>query len=110
MIKLSESALKQVRNLISQEKDPSKVLGLRVTVKRGGCAGFSYVLDFESSEIKADDKVFSHEDVKLIVDDKSFLYLIGTVLDFEGGLNGQGFVFDNPNASKGCGCGSSFGV
>lgn len=109
MIKLSGAAIEQIKKLISQEKEPSKVIGLRVKVRTGGCAGFSYVLDFETTQ-KEDDKVFEQEGVKVLIDDKSFLYLIGTTLDFDGGLNGQGFVFDNPNASKGCGCGSSFNV
>lgn len=110
MIKMTSQAIDQVKNLIKQDKESDKVVGLRILIKRGGCAGLSYKLDFEKKAVEEKDKVFEYDGVKLIVDDQSFLYLIGCTLDFDGGLNGQGFIFDNPNASKGCGCGSSFGV
>lgn len=82
---------------------------VRVGVKSGGCSGLSYELDFDRSQ-KENDKVFEDNDVKLIVDKKSFLYLIGTTLEYSGGLNGKGFVFNNPNAQRTCGCGESFSL
>ena len=82
---------------------------LRVKVKRGGCSGFSYKLDFDN-ELSDKDKSFQHNDVQIVVDSQSLLYIMGMTLDFEGGLNGSGFVFQNPNAAKTCGCGSSFAV
>ena len=82
---------------------------VRVGVKSGGCSGLSYELDFDRSQ-KENDKVFEDNDVKLIVDKKSFLYLIGTTLEYSGGLNGKGFVFKNPNAQRTCGCGESFSL
>ena len=82
---------------------------VRVGVKSGGCSGLSYELDFDKT-IAETDKVFEDNDVKLIVDKKSFLYLIGTTLEYSGGLNGKGFVFNNPNAQRTCGCGESFSL
>ncbi len=82
---------------------------LRVGVTSGGCSGLSYNLDFDNSE-KEGDQVVEESDVKVVVDVKSFLYLHGTTLDFSGGLNGKGFHFINPNATRTCGCGESFGV
>lgn len=109
MIQVSESAAKQIQKLQS-ESSPGENSGfLRVKVVPGGCSGMSYKLDFDS-ETTPDDKIFENFGTKVVVDKKSFLYLVGMTLDFEGGLNGKGFVFSNPNASKTCGCGSSFGV
>jgi len=82
---------------------------LRVSVVGGGCSGLSYKLDFDN-EIKAEDQVFEMDNVKLVTDIKSLLYLINTELDYSDGLNGKGFVFRNPNASRTCGCGESFAV
>ena len=82
---------------------------VRVGVKSGGCSGLSYDLNFDNS-INTDDKVYEDNGVKIIVDNKSFLYLIGTTLEFSGGLNGKGFVFNNPNANRTCGCGESFSL
>ncbi len=82
---------------------------IRVGVKGGGCSGLSYQLDFDNEE-REDDKMFEDKGVKIAVDKKSFLYLIGTELTFSGGLNGKGFVFNNPNASRTCGCGESFSI
>lgn len=82
---------------------------IRVGVKGGGCSGLSYELTFDT-DLKEDDKVFENNGIKVVVDKKSFLYLIGTELDYSGGLNGKGFVFNNPNASRTCGCGESFAV
>lgn len=82
---------------------------VRVGVKSGGCSGLSYELKFDR-EIGDADKVFEDNAVRIIVDRKSFLYLVGTVLEFSGGLNGKGFVFNNPNAQRTCGCGESFSL
>jgi iron-sulfur cluster assembly protein len=80
-----------------------------VGVQGGGCSGLMYELGFDN-ELKETDKVFEVEGVKIVVDKKSFLYLVGTTLDFSGGLNGKGFVFVNPNADRTCGCGESFSI
>jgi len=82
---------------------------VRVGVTSGGCSGLSYELKFDKASAEGD-KIFEDNDVKLIVDKKSFLYLIGTVLEYSGGLNGKGFVFNNPNAQRTCGCGESFSL
>lgn len=82
---------------------------VRVGVKSGGCSGLSYELNFDK-EVTETDKVFEDNDVRIIVDKKSFLYLVGTTLEYSGGLNGKGFVFNNPNAQRTCGCGESFSL
>ncbi len=82
---------------------------LRVSVVSGGCSGLSYKLDFDN-EIKPNDQVFEDNGVKVVTDLKSFLYLFNTTLEFSGGLNGKGFHFNNPNATRTCGCGESFAV
>ncbi len=105
MISVSDQAAQQIQHLQKKEK-PSF---LRIAVKEGGCSGFSYQLEFDPH--KGDqDRVVESKGVKIIVDSKSLLYLMGMVLDFDGGLNGKGFTFSNPNAKKSCGCGFSFGV
>ncbi|MBS1578668.1 MAG: iron-sulfur cluster assembly accessory protein [Bacteroidetes bacterium] len=82
---------------------------LRVGVVGGGCSGLSYKLDFDN-ETKPMDQIFEHNGLKVVTDLKSFLYLVNTELDFSDGLNGKGFYFSNPNASRSCGCGESFAV
>jgi len=82
---------------------------IRVGVKGGGCSGLMYELDFDN-EIKDTDKEIEDNGIKVVVDKKSYLYLVGTELDFSGGLNGKGFVFKNPNADRTCGCGESFSL
>lgn len=82
---------------------------VRVGVNSGGCSGLSYDLGFDVKE-NEDDKFFEDNGVRIVVNKKSYLYLIGTVLEYSGGLNGKGFVFNNPNASRTCGCGESFSV
>jgi iron-sulfur cluster assembly protein len=82
---------------------------VRVGVKSGGCSGLSYELKFDDKADDAD-KVFEDNEVRIIVDKKSFLYLVGTILEYSGGLNGKGFVFNNPNAPRTCGCGESFSL
>jgi iron-sulfur cluster assembly protein len=107
MIKVTESAKKQAIRLMEDEgKDNSFI---RVGVKGGGCSGLMYELTFDNVD-REGDKAFEDNGVKVVVDKKSFLYLIGTTLDFSGGLNGKGFVFVNPNADRTCGCGESFSV
>ena len=108
MIKVSENAKIQVFSLLGTEGYPAESF-IRVGVKSGGCSGLSYELDFDT-ELKETDKLFEDNGVKVVVDKKSMLYLIGTTLDFSGGLNGKGFNFVNPNASRTCGCGESFAV
>tara|TARA_B000000532_G_scaffold159898_1_gene128846 strand:- start:21 stop:350 length:330 start_codon:yes stop_codon:yes gene_type:complete len=109
MIKVHETAKQKVSTLMKEEGfDPSRDY-VRVGVKSGGCSGLSYELKFDS-EIKKEDKIYEDNQVKIIVDKKSILYLAGTVLEYSGGLNGKGFVFNNPNAQRTCGCGESFSL
>jgi iron-sulfur cluster assembly protein len=109
MIKVSETAKSKVLQLMQEDGfDPSKDY-VRVGVKSGGCSGLSYDLKFDKSQIDGD-KLFEDNGVKIVVDPKSFLYLIGTTLEYSGGLNGAGFVFNNPNANRTCGCGESFSL
>lgn len=109
MIKVSESAKHKVVSLMTEEGFDVTTDYVRVGVKSGGCSGLSYELKFD--KFAADtDKVFEDNDVRIIVDKKSFLYLVGTTLEYSGGLNGKGFVFNNPNAQRTCGCGESFSL
>tara|TARA_Y100000766_G_scaffold22342_1_gene15542 strand:+ start:212 stop:538 length:327 start_codon:yes stop_codon:yes gene_type:complete len=108
MIKVSDSAKKQVAKLKMFEEMPSDSF-IRVGVKSGGCSGLSYDLSFDT-ELKDNDQEFEDNDVKVVIEKKSLLYLAGTTLEYEGGLNGKGFSFTNPNASRTCGCGESFAV
>jgi iron-sulfur cluster assembly protein len=108
MIKVSETAKNQVLKL-KADSEVKEDAFIRVGVKGGGCSGLTYVMDFDT-ELKEDDKVFEDKGIKIVVDKKSFLYLVGTELDFSGGLNGKGFAFVNPNASRTCGCGESFSI
>ena len=108
MIQVSDSAASQVHFLKERDKLNADDF-LRVSVKEGGCSGFSYKLDFDKVQ-KDNDKIFECNGVQLVVDSKSLLYLMGMTLNFDGGLNGKGFTFSNPNASKTCGCGFSFNV
>ena len=105
MVTLSESAVKQIKQVQSLEGKPG--FALRVSVTGGGCSGMSYKLDFVEGGTERD-KTFEQDGVKILVDPKSMLYLSGMELDYSGGLNGKGFVFNNPNAKKSCGCGNSF--
>nr|WP_044729247.1 iron-sulfur cluster assembly accessory protein [Capnocytophaga canimorsus] len=82
---------------------------VRVGVKSGGCSGLSYELKFDKTT-DADDKIFENNGIRIAVNKKSFLYLVGTTLEYSGGLNGKGFVFNNPNANRTCGCGESFSL
>ncbi len=107
MINLTNSAVSQIKKLKSEEQKANHVL--RVAVVGGGCSGMSYKLDFDT-KIGEKDKVFEYSSVRVVVDPKSYLFLKDMTLDFSTGLNGKGFEFTNPNASKSCGCGSSFAV
>lgn len=109
MIKVSDIAKIKVIELMHDEGYNYKTDFVRVGVKSGGCSGLSYDLKFDK-EKDEEDKVFEDNGVKIIVDKKSFLYLIGTTLEYSGGLNGTGFVFNNPNANRTCGCGESFSL
>ena len=109
MIKVSETAKKKVIELMKDDGFNPSSDYIRVGVKSGGCSGLSYDLMFDNQQ-KEEDKVFEDNGVKIIVDKKSFLYLIGTTLEYSGGLNGAGFVFNNPNANRTCGCGESFSL
>lgn len=107
-IVLTEKAVAEVRKIMEANSIPESY-GLRVGVKGGGCSGLSYTLGFDA-EKREGDKVIEQEGIRLFIDSKSLFYLMGTDLDFTDGLNGRGFVFNNPQATKTCGCGSSFGV
>lgn len=109
MIKVSEKASKKVIELMNEDGFDVSKHYVRVGVKSGGCSGLSYDLKFEMEQLEGD-KIFEDNGVKIIVDKKSFLYLIGTTLEYSGGLNGSGFVFHNPNANRTCGCGESFSL
>jgi len=108
MIKVNDNAKTQVHKLIESEGHPEDSF-VRVGVKGGGCSGLMYELDFDTNVLEGD-QVFEDNGIKVVVDKKSFLYLVGTELDYTGGLNGSGFVFVNPNANRTCGCGESFSI
>ena len=109
MIKVAETAKQKVSFLMREEGfDPSNDY-VRVGVKSGGCSGLSYELKFDNN-FQEEDKLFEDNQVKILVDKKSLLYLAGTTLEYSGGLNGKGFVFNNPNAQRTCGCGESFSL
>lgn len=107
MITVTDSAREQAIHLMKEDGKPN--LFIRVGVEGGGCSGLTYQLSFDNEE-KDGDKSFEDNGVKIVVDKKSYLYLIGTSLDYSGGLNGKGFVFNNPNAERTCGCGESFSI
>lgn len=109
MIKVSDIAKRKVRELMTDDGFNPNTDYVRVGVKSGGCSGLSYDLSFDNKQQETD-KIFEENEVKIIVDKKSFLYLVGTTLEYSGGLNGKGFVFNNPNANRTCGCGESFSL
>ena len=109
MIKVSPSAQEKVLQLMREEGFNPAQDFVRVGVKSGGCSGLSYDLSFDDS--KSDqDRLFEDNQVKILVEKKSLLYLLGTTLEYSGGLNGKGFIFNNPNAERTCGCGESFSL
>jgi iron-sulfur cluster assembly protein len=110
MIGVSEKALDHLLDLMESEGLTTDTHYLRVGVKGGGCSGLSYVMDFDNNKTDMDDVFEVNKGLKLIVDRKSLLYLYGTTLTFSDGLNGRGFQWENPNASRTCGCGESFAL
>ena len=106
-IELSETAAREVNTIIEQQELDRENVRLRVGVKGGGCSGFSYVLDLTEQQ-RDTDEAFEIHGVKIVCDPKSYLYLNGTSIDFKDEIMGRGFVFNNPNATSSCGCGSSF--
>jgi iron-sulfur cluster assembly protein len=108
MITVTDAAKQHALSLM-QNENRSEGTFIRVGVEGGGCSGLMYNLSFDA-DMKEGDQVFEDKGIKIVVDKKSFLYLVGTQLDYTGGLNGKGFVFVNPNASRTCGCGESFSV
>ncbi len=107
MVTLTNNAVHEVKRLL--EKDGKVGHALRLLVKGGGCSGLSYDLDFDA-KVSEKDNVFEFDGLKVVVDPKSYLFLTGIELDFSGGLNGKGFQFMNPNATRSCSCGESFSV
>lgn len=107
MITVTDSAKKQALRLMEDEGKAG--FFIRVGVEGGGCSGLKYQLSLDNQEHE-NDKAFENNNIKVVVDKKSFLYLVGTTLDYSGGLNGKGFVFINPNAERTCGCGESFSL
>lgn len=105
MIQLTEKASAKVREIMERENKSEWML--RMGVRGGGCSGFQYMLGFDNQTSDADE-VFAQDGITLVCDTRSYLYLNGTEIDYEDGLNGSGFVFKNPNAAKSCGCGQSF--
>lgn len=108
MITITDKAQEQLLKL-RKEEGHSQEYDLRVSVKGGGCSGLMYDLGFDNERLESDE-IFEDKGLKILVDKKSLLYLLGTVLDFSDGLNGNGFQFVNPNASRTCGCGESFSI
>ena len=107
MIKISDSARDRLLHLLGKGNKANPYV--RVGVESGGCSGLNYKLDFDKSK-NEDDELIDDNGIKLLVNKKSFLYLVGTTLEFSDGLNGKGFVFNNPNANRTCGCGESFSL
>ena len=107
MIKISNSAKERLLHLLGEKGGENSYV--RVGVESGGCSGLSYKLDFDNTK-KEEDELIEDNGISLLINKKSFLYLIGTTLEFSDGLNGKGFVFNNPNASRTCGCGESFSL
>ncbi|HAB32462.1 MAG TPA: iron-sulfur cluster assembly accessory protein [Cryomorphaceae bacterium] len=109
MINVSTEAAKKVAHLMQEEGKDVVSAFVRVGVKSGGCSGLSYDMGFVDKPEEGD-QLFEDQGVKILVEKKSMLYLLGTTLEFSGGLNGKGFSFNNPNASRTCGCGESFAL
>jgi len=108
-VTLTDTAAREIKSIIAQQELDADQIRLRVGVKGGGCSGFSYVLDLTETHRDTDEE-FEQHGVKVICDPKSLLYLDGTTIDFRDEIMGRGFVFNNPNATTSCGCGSSFAV
>jgi iron-sulfur cluster assembly protein len=110
MITISNEALSNLKEVMKEEGIDINTHFLRVGVKGGGCSGLSYVMDFDDTKTETDEMVTIGGELKVLIDKKSLLYLIGTELQYTSGLNGKGFEWVNPNASRTCGCGESFSV
>lgn len=107
MITLTQKAVDKIKSIYKEEnKDNAK---LRLGLKGGGCSGFTYLMDFDK-QFSDTDQYFVINDINIVIDSKSLVYLAGTEVDYTDGFNGSGFVFNNPNAVRSCGCGSSFAV
>ncbi len=107
-VTISEKAAEKIKSFAEKDGISGNV-GVRVAVKGGGCSGLTYDLQITDKELESD-KIVEQHGVKVMVDKKSYIYLVGTELEFSDGLNGKGFVFHNPNATKTCGCGTSFSI
>jgi len=108
-ITLTETAAGEIKSIIKQQELDAANVHLRIGVKGGGCSGFNYILDL-TENVKDTDESFEQHGLQVICDPKSLLYLVGTTIDFRDEVMGRGFVFNNPNATSTCGCGSSFNV
>ena len=106
-IEVTETAVREIKTIVEQQELDTEKVCLRLGVKGGGCAGFSYVLDLTEQQNESDE-MFEQHGIKVVCDPKSYLYLNGTTVDFKDEVMGRGFVFSNPNATSSCGCGSSF--
>lgn len=109
MIKVSKQAKLKLSDLMKEEGFDATKHFVRVGVKSGGCSGLSYDLNFDQTQ-QDTDKIFEDNGIRIAINKSSFLYLVGTTLEYSGGLNGKGFVFNNPNAQRTCGCGESFSL
>ena len=109
MLFVADSAKERILEVLGSENKSLSDYFVRVSVTSGGCSGLSYKLDFDN-DLKPTDQVFEDKGEKIVTDLKSFLYLFNSTLEFSGGLQGKGFYFNNPNASRTCGCGESFAV
>ncbi len=109
MLFVADSAKERIVQILSGENKSLDEYFVRVSVTSGGCSGLSYVLDFDN-QLKPADQIFEDKGIRVVTDLRSFLYVHNTVLEFSGGLDGKGFVFNNPNASRTCACGESFSV
>ena len=107
-VRLTEDAVNHIREFATAEGKPDA--NLRVAVKGGGCSGLTYVLETVEEEAREDEKVVEEHGLQVFIPKKSYVFLAGTILEYSGGLNGKGFVFNNPNAKTTCGCGTSFSV
>ena len=109
MVNVSDTAANQLQSIFLEENKVPKDNYVRVGVKSGGCSGLSYILDFDDKSSEGD-KIVESNGINLLIDKKRLLYLIGTTLEYSSGLNGKGFHWSNPNASRSCGCGESFSL
>ena len=107
MILVSDNARDKLNQLLIEDNSGKEYV--RVGVESGGCSGLVYKLDFDDS-MNNEDELVEHNDIKLVINKKSILFLVGTTLEYSSGLNGKGFVFNNPNANRTCGCGESFSL